>query len=304
MHARKRERAGRASRSVDAVLREARSRLHAAGIGEASLDARRLVAHALGTEPSRLVLEGRRLVGSEMAAAIDRLVAKRLEGWSVARLVGRRAFHGIDLLVAPDVLEPRDDTGALVDLVLDHAQVLARRRDGPVRLLDIGTGSGAVALACLAAEPRLVAIGTDLSDDALALAGRNALNGGVADRFRAVRADLARHLSGTAGGRFDIVASNPPYIPTAEITSLAPEVLRDPTLALDGGEDGLDIYRRIAAELPQVVAPDGVLAVEIGAGQGEGVRAIMRGAGWREIEARADLGGHERALAFRPEGAA
>ena len=281
-----------------ATVRTARARLvetlRRGGVAEPDGDARRLLAHALATEPSRLAFEGDRPLTPREVARLDRFAAQRLAGRTVARIVGHRAFHDIVLGVADGVLEPRDDTAALVELALPHVRAVAHR-SGRARVLDVGTGTGAVALAILAAEPRAEALGTDVNPAALRLARENAGRLGLCDRFHAVRADA---LGGVGGAPYDAIASNPPYIPTAAIGGLAREARADPREALDGGPDGLAFYRTLARRGAAHLAPGGLLCVEIGAGQGCDVRRIMVAAGWREAGVAPDLGGHERALAF------
>ena len=268
--------------------------LAAIGVAEAALEAKLLVAHAVAVPPSRLSFERERRLTPTEARVLAAMLRDRRQGRSVGRIVGQRAFHDIVLAVRDNVLEPRDDTGALVDLALLHLRAVCDR-GGSARLLDVGTGSGAVALALLAAEPRAVAVGTDINPDAVSAARRNADRLGLADRFAARRLPL---LGDPADGPFDLVASNPPYIRSGDIAGLAAEVRHDPATALDGGPDGLDFYRALAARSADVLAPEGWLAVEIGAGQGPDVRGIMASHGWIAAGARDDLGGHSRALAF------
>ena len=268
--------------------------LAAIGGAEAALEAKLLVAHAVDVAPSRLSFERERRLTPAEGRVLAAMLRDRRRGRSVGRIIGHRAFHDIVLAIEDNVLEPRDDTGALVDLALPRLRA-ACDRGGAARLLDVGTGSGAVALALLSAEPRAVAVGTDVNPDAVRAARRNAEDLGLAERF-AVRA--LPLVGDPADGPFDLVVSNPPYIRSDELAGLAAEVRHDPATALDGGPDGLDFYRALAAGAADVLAPRGWLAVEIGAAQGPDVRAIMAGHGWTERVARDDLGGHLRALGF------
>ena len=284
-----------------ADVRAARARmasvLQAAGKGDAREDARRLVAHALGVEPSRLAFEPHRPLTAAESAAIGSMEAERLRGRSVARILGRRAFHDVVLEVRDDVLEPRDDTTALVELALGHLRG-ACDAHGAASVWDIGCGSGAVVLSLLVAEPRAVGLATDVSPGAIAATLANAASLGIpGSRLRVERRD---GVDGRAADRHDLVVSNPPYVPTTEIASLPAEVLADPVEALDGGPDGLDFYRLLADRARPFVRPGGLLVVEIGAGQGAGVRELMDRGGWRFAHSRVDLAGHERALAFGP----
>lgn len=272
------------------------TRLSEGGVADPSREARLLVAYVLSVEPSRVGLEAAREVSEREAAKLAEVTAERLAGRTVGRIVGCRAFHEIELGVSDHVLEPRDDTGALVDLALPFLRARCDERD-TATVWDIGCGAGTVALALLVLEPRAVGLATDVNDHALALTGRNAERLGVRDRLR------LEDRSGLEGGdmeRFDLIVSNPPYIRSGEIDGLPREVRRDPRNALDGGADGLLFYRMFAAGGADRLAPNGRLAVEIGAGQGGDVRSIFGEQGWHEAGAMIDLGGHERALAFVP----
>ena len=272
-------------------LREA---LQQAGKPDAGLEARLIVEQATGASRTDLVVDaGRAVVDAEAGRALS-MLARRLAGEPVHRIFGAREFHGLQLALSPGTLEPRPDTEALVELALPFARAAANRR-GECLILDLGTGTGAVALALLAQEPRARAVATDISPDALATATANADMLGMAARFGAVRSDWFDAVDGC----FDVIVSNPPYIATNEIASLAREVREhDPFAALDGGADGLDAYRAIAAGAGGHLAADGVVAVEIGLGQAPAVEAIFAGHGFR-LETRADdLGGVLRALAF------
>ncbi len=274
--------------------RDARARLSAAGIADAALDARILVEDLTGTSCTDLLSRPDTVVPPDAAARLSAALARRIAGEPVHRILGAREFYGLRLTLAPDTLEPRPDTETLVDVALPH---LARAADraGSARLLDLGTGTGAVALSLLSAEPRAQAVATDIAPGALAAARANAVSLGLAERAAFVLSDWFDQVT----GRFDIIVSNPPYIPSAEIESLAREVREhDPRRALDGGVDGLDPYRIIARGCDAHLAPGGVVAVEIGAGQGPDVTGIFAAQGYRLLENRRDLAGHERALAF------
>ena len=259
-------------------------------------DARRLVAHAVGARAARIGLERERRLTADEAERLATCERERMAGRSVGRIVGHRPFHDIVLDVAEGVLEPRDDTGALVELALPLVRTACEERS-TARVLDVGVGAGTVILAILSAESRATGVATDINPAALDATRRNAATLGVDGRLTLVLADTFGHAG---DGPYDVIASNPPYIRTGDMDGLAPEVRADPVEALDGGPDGLRFYRALAKGVADHLRPGGVLAVEIGAGRGPDVRRIMARHGWREVGATDDLGGHERALAFRP----
>ena len=262
---------------------------------DAREDAKRLVAHAIGIDPSRLAFAFDRALTGDEAVRLALFERDRLAGRTVGRILGYRAFHDITLKVADDVLEPRDDTAALVELALPHLREACERK-GEALMLDAGVGAGTVVLAMLAAEPRARGVGTDRSSLSKIAAGENAKRLGLADRFTLAPS----HMFGDPTyGPYDVIVSNPPYIRSDEIERLPPEVRADPRDALDGGPDGLRFYRHFGGLGERYLVPGGVLAVEIGAGQGDDVRAIMDRHGWLDLGSMRDLGGHERALAFR-----
>ena len=276
------------------LLRHVRRVLEAAGVAEAALDARLIVEHATGATRTDLLLSPGRAVRPEGARAAAAMLERRLAGEPVFRILGHREFHGLRLALSPETLEPRPDTEALVDLALPHVRAVAARH-GACRILDLGTGTGAVALALLKEEPLATALATDISQDALATAAANADMTGMATRFRTVRSDWFEAVE----GRFHLVVSNPPYIASNEVELLAREVREhDPRAALDGGPDGLDAYRAIAAGVERHLEADGMVAVEIGIGQAHAVEAIFARHGFRLAERAEDLGGVLRVVAF------
>jgi release factor glutamine methyltransferase len=278
----------------------ARRTLEAAGLPEAALDARLLVEAMTGTTRTLAVIAPERPVEATEAQAVARAVRRRLSGEPVHRIIGRREFYGLDLALSAHTLEPRPDTEVLVDLVLPHLKAFAAQR-GSVRLLDMGTGTGAIALALLHEVPQATATATDISPGALETAAANAAQLGLAARFSPLRSDWF----GSVDGRFDLIVSNPPYIETADIAGLAPEVrLFDPPAALDGGADGLDAYRAIASGAAARLAPGGLVAVEIGHLQKAAVVTIFETEGFGLLDERRDLGGRNRALLFSPDAAA
>ncbi len=263
-----------------------------AGIEEAKVDARALLCHALRIDRARLLAEPERILESREVAALQALAARRLKREPVSRIRGRKEFWNIELEVTPAVLTPRPETETVVEAALDLLG-----RDGMkmemLRVLDIGTGSGALLLALLAELPNAIGLGTDISETALHVARANAERNGLKDRCTFLVCDIAEGVE----GRFDLIVSNPPYVVRGDIAALQPEV-RDyaPRLALDGGVDGLDCYRAIARHASRLMANGGLLIVELGAGQEAAVRALFAAAGLHVGAARPDLAGIPRAL--------
>lgn len=283
--------------ALGALVRHARNALEAAGKTDAALDARLIVEHFTETSRTDAVLDPKRAVTEAQHEAVLSALDRRLGGEPVYRIVGARAFYGLLLKLSPETLEPRPDTEALVDLALPHVRKAASDH-GLCRILDLGTGTGAVALALLKEEPRAQAIATDISDDALETATANADINEIGERFSAKKSDWFADLS----GKFHVIVSNPPYIPSKEIALLEREVRdHDPLAALDGGPDGLAPYRRIAAGAAPYLEQDGMIVLEIGQGQQDDVSAIFAIAGFQQCGQASDLGGVIRALAFTAE---
>jgi release factor glutamine methyltransferase len=276
------------------LLRAGRARLAACGLEDPGLEARILIEHLTGTDRAVAIADPERLITPETVERVAEALARRERGEPVHRILGVRDFYGLSLALSPATLEPRPDTETLVEAMLAFVRDTAVRT-GRCRILDLGTGTGAIALALLSAVPEAVATGTDLSGEALATARRNASDNGLEARFEALASDWFEAIS----DRYDAIVSNPPYIRTGAITGLDVEVrAHDPRLALDGGADGLDAYRRIAAGCRTFLAPGGRVGVEIGHDQKADVAAIFAAGGLRPVEARRDLGGRDRVLIF------
>ncbi|CUU44040.1 Release factor glutamine methyltransferase [Blastochloris viridis] len=266
-----------------------RQALHAAGIAEADADARHLLAWALKCDASGLILAADRPLGTEAADALAALLARRLRREPMARLKGTREFWGLEFELSAETLVPRPDTETLVEAVLRARP----ERTAPLRIIDLGTGSGALLAALLAEYPRASGVATDRSRLALSTARTNLARHGFTARAAVVACDWGTAL----GGRFDVVVSNPPYIATADIAGLDPEVrVFDPAAALDGGADGLAAYRAILADLPRLLTPGGLAVLELGIGQAAAVANLAVAAGLVVREVAADLAGHPRAL--------
>ncbi|WP_292089806.1 peptide chain release factor N(5)-glutamine methyltransferase, partial [Mesorhizobium sp.] len=265
-----------------------------AGIADPALDSRLIVEHFSETTRTQAIAEPGRTVDSAALAAIEAALRRRVAGEPVHRILGYREFYGLRLSLSPDTLEPRPDTETLVDAILPFAKSTAERL-GQCRILDLGTGTGAIALALLSAIPAATATGVDISPGALATATRNAADLGLGGRFKALHSNWFEKVS----GRYHLIAANPPYIPSRDIGNLQDEVRDfDPRQALDGGVDGLIPYRIIAGEAEGFLEAQGKVAVEIGHTQQSEVTAIFAAAGYRLSEARRDLGGNDRVLVF------
>lgn len=277
--------------TVGAALALGARRLRESGIERSRHEARLLMAFARHVPPERVFAEPEAELEPASEALFLSLIQRRADREPLSYIVGRREFWGLDFAVGPAVLDPRADTETVVALALERVA----DRTAPLKVIDLGTGSGCILLAVLHELPNATGLGVDRSPAALAVAAANAEKLGLASRARFVESDWAAGVS----GRFDLVLSNPPYIPSGEIEGLQPEVaVHEPRLALDGGPDGLEAYRRIAAALPTLLAPGGSAVVEVGAGQADDVTEVFAAAGAQLMARREDLGGHVRALAF------
>lgn len=281
--------------TVDGARRAWAAKFRDAGIDTPELDARILIGRALRLDHSGLAAAASHRLTAAEDGAIAVLARRRLGREPVARILGAKEFWGLALSLNAATLVPRPESETVVE-----AALAAVDRDGPrsrpLRIADLGTGSGALLLALLTELPKATGVGTDVSADALAIARGNARQHGLNRRAGFVACDLAAALE----GGFDLVVANPPYIAAGDIAGLAPEVrLFDPRRALDGGADGLDFYRAIAATAPALLAGDGVLAVELGAGQSHRVAALFAAAGLALSPVHPDLNGVPRVLVAR-----
>lgn len=283
--------------TLDSLLAESRDRLKAAGIEAAALDARHLVSGLLGLSLAALMTRGGDPVSEADAKRIRAAVERRAAREPVYRILGEREFFGLSLKLSRGTLEPRPDTETLVDAVMPHARRIVARK-GSCRIIDLGTGTGAICLALLASVLDARGLGTDISRDALATAAENARRNGLAGRFETLQSKWFEAVD----GRFDIIVSNPPYIRSSVIHELEPEVKdHDPAAALDGGDDGLDAYRAIALLADRHLETDGVIGLEIGFDQKQAVTALFETQGFRLLSAMKDFGGNDRVLVFEQD---
>lgn len=258
-------------RLVSAVLRQAAQRLISCGIESGALDAEILLGHVLGMGREQIVVAANTPLNDADGRAYEGLLSRRLRREPTAYITGRREFWSLDLHVTRDVLIPRPETELLVEIALTLAKGSARAR----RIIDLGTGSGAIAVALASELTNAEIVATDVSAEALAVAAGNAVLNGVNGRIRFALGDLFEPIRPEQP--VDLIVSNPPYIRRSDIDTLEPEVSRwEPRGALDGGLDGLEYYRRIAAHAFRYLAPDGALAVEIGASTGQAVSALFQ----------------------------
>ena len=273
-----------------------RGRLCAAGVETADLEARVLLERAAGLDRAALLSRGREPLDPAVAERYERLLADRERRIPLSYLTGEREFWSLPLAVDARVLVPRPETETLVEAALE--------RLGPsARVADVGTGSGAVAIALATERPGAAIWAVDRSGPALEVARANAAAHGVGERIVFLEGDLAAPLA-QLEGTLDAVVSNPPYVPSAEIERLEPEVRdHEPRLALDGGEDGLAVIARLVAQAPWPLRPGGWLLLEVGAGQAGAVAALLRDAGaWDPAQTLRDLAGVERVVAARRRG--
>jgi release factor glutamine methyltransferase len=286
-------------RAGPATLGEAwiatRSALRSAGLETADLDARILVANLAGVEPHQLVTAGEMPLTLTVRERLHKALQDRLDGMPVHRILGAREFYGLKLGLSPATLEPRPDTETLIEAVLPLVRETVTAA-GTCSIADLGIGTGAIGLALVAECPEARCLGIDVSAEAVATALENAKALGLDGRYSAVTGDWLAGIE----TRFDLIVSNPPYIPTADLALLSREVVdHDPMLALDGGPDGLDAYRKIAEQSVKRLEEGGHLALEIGIGQSQSVTALFTARGFERVGIFSDLGGVDRVLLFK-----
>ena len=281
--------------SIETALRDAAAMLSAAGIENPRLEARLLAAHVLDFSPAQVFARADQDMDDACRDTFDAVVARRCAGEPIAHITGSREFWSLDFQVSAATLVPRPDTETVVELVMDLYKVRAH----PRTILDFGTGSGCILLTLLTCFPDAAGTGIDVSADACAVARENARRLGLENRTDIGNASWA---DGVASG-FDLIISNPPYIPSADIAGLAPDVRdHEPLAALDGGADGLDAYRALLPLCAVSLSDTGVLVVEIGIGQEADVTQLAIAAGLSPGPSRRDLAGVERALSFYKKG--
>ncbi|WP_292069755.1 peptide chain release factor N(5)-glutamine methyltransferase [Brevundimonas sp. UBA7534] len=276
------------------VWKAAQARLKDGRIDSPAIDARLLLEAAAGASRTDILTDPYRAVADDQRQAYEAMIERRLRREPVSRILGRKGFWKIMLNVTPDVLSPRPDTETLLDVAL-----LAFAPHEAFSVIDLGTGSGAILLALLSERTAATGVGSDISSEALAVARENAANLDLNGRATFLRTEWA---AGFGDHSFDLVVSNPPYIPTGHIAGLDPEVRdHDPHLALDGGPDGLQAYRDLAPEVMRILKPGGVFAVEIGWDQGPQVKALFEAAGFADVKVVKDLADRDRVVTNGPD---
>jgi len=283
-----------AGQTVEAARRALDARFKSAGIDSAELDARLFVGAALGLDLTGLITAANRTLTLDESNRLEAFAARRLNGEPVARILGHKEFWGLPFRLSAATLVPRPDTETIVERALE---ILRASRERALRVVDLGTGTGAILLALLHELPKAFGVGTDISLEALWTARANAEDLGLATRSAFVACSYASALSGD----FDLIVSNPPYIRSADIASLASEVRdHDPRAALDGGANGLDAYRVLIPQAAGLLSPGGALIVEAGQGQSGPIETLMTAAGLTTPEgAKSDLAGIPRAVTGR-----
>lgn len=275
--------------TIEAALRLATSRLTDVGIEDARREARILVGHAVRLDPQAVPITPERTMDQDQWLQFNNVLGRRCSRRPMAQVLGRREFWSLNFEVSEETLAPRPDSETLVEAAL----AAFPSETAAIRILDMGTGTGCLLLSVLSERPAGSGLGIDLSEEAVAVARRNAVHLGLDARSRFEIGDWTEGLAGP----FDLVIANPPYIRSDEIPLLEPEVgMFEPSLALDGGPDGLDCYRKIAANCRDLMAPDGRIVLEIGIGQAMSVAQILSSAGLADITIRRDLAGIERCV--------
>lgn len=280
--------------TIAKAIAEATSNLESANVDDPRREARLLIGAALQKTPTQIFNSVDKIISQSNLDRISELVERRANGEPVAYILGEREFWSLPLMVSPATLIPRPDSETLIELVLEHYSDCP-----PGRILDLGTGSGCLLLALLSEFKMATGVGVDISADAIAVAAENAKRVGIFDRCDFLQGNWTKGQVNT----FDLIVSNPPYIPTRDIDGLDKDVRAfEPMTALDGGDDGLDMYRAIFSAISQVLSADGKVVVEIGIGQRDDVCGIALSHGFDLVQVRADIGGIIRGLMFHKKG--
>ena len=279
-------------KNVEEVLKSATTRLEEGGIDSPKLDAEILLAHVLGWRRLNLYVDSEKVLPLEKILRFNELITQRLKKFPVAYLTGAKEFMGLAFAVNESVLIPRPETEILTELVGEYLRELG----GEVTFADLGAGSGAICISILKFVKSARTCAVDVSAEALNVAKFNAQKFHVKDRIKFFQGDLFAPLEGKI---FNAIVSNPPYIPTNELETLQAEVRREPSIALDGGEDGLNFYRRIISDAPRFLTDGGLLAVEVGINQSTAVKKLFEAANFIDVEIFKDLAGIERVVAGR-----
>ena len=278
--------------SVGELIRLSTQYLSEKGCASPRLDAEVLLGHVLGLSRVELYLNLDKPLTNEEVDQYRILIGRRGQRIPVAYLTGNREFYSLPLTVQPGVLIPRPETELLVEKVI---QLVSGDLDETISILELGTGSGAIALALACESPCIQVTAVDISPTALETAKLNAEKLEVADQIYLIQSDLLKEVDGT----YSVICSNPPYIPSQEMLTLQPEVSREPKVALDGGEDGLTFYRRIMDQAASFLEQPGFVVLEIGWNQGDAVRQIGENKGFQWLETIPDYGGHDRVVVFQ-----
>ena len=278
--------------SIHDLLAEGARALAAAGITEPRTDAALLLGEVLNHDRSFMIAHPEHSVAANQLQKFREFIARRASGEPLQYITGHQEFFKLDFEVTPDVLIPRPETEVIVEVALEIL-----RPDQSARLLDIGAGSGCLAISILKELTNARAVAIDISESALKVALRNAERHGVMDRLRVIESDLFSAMA--SDDVFDLLVSNPPYVPEADLKSLQPEVQYEPAAALAGGADGLATIRRILRDAPPFLCAGGYLIFEIGFGQSESVEALVGARDWQMIEIRRDLQGIPRTVVVR-----
>ncbi len=279
-------------KSIAALLRDVGQLLQQAHISGSRRETQLLVCHALGINPLELISGSSRDVSVGKLELMDKLVARRLAGEPVGRIIGAKEIYDLQFEFSTGTLEPRDDTETLIDAVLTDIE---QGENKSPKILELGTGSGVIVISLLKNLPHASAIASDISADAIRSAYSNSIRHNVDERLLIVNADWSTGIK----GKFDIIVSNPPYIRSDIIPTLSREVREhDPMLALDGGDDGLDAYRCIFSQCRDKLTLNGKLYLEIGYDQGLAIRDLGFGYGWSSLKILNDLSGNSRVGVF------